>query len=48
MGLKSCATWDRDSITWEGRDEGVGTVQVMWDVRECTVGVIGKRARKVV
>nr|GEY64043.1 hypothetical protein [Tanacetum cinerariifolium] len=29
IGLKSCATWDRDSITWEGRDEGVGTVQVM-------------------
>nr|GEW72047.1 phospholipase D beta 1-like [Tanacetum cinerariifolium] len=29
MGLESCATWDRDNITWEGRDEGVGTVQAL-------------------
>nr|GEU58604.1 phospholipase-like protein [Tanacetum cinerariifolium] len=40
MGLESCATWDRDSITWEGRDEGVGTVQVGQGVWECIVGEV--------
>nr|GEZ16017.1 hypothetical protein [Tanacetum cinerariifolium] len=26
MGLESCATWDRDRITWGGWDKGVGTI----------------------
>nr|GEW99457.1 putative reverse transcriptase domain-containing protein [Tanacetum cinerariifolium] len=43
IGLESCATWDLDRVTWGGRDKGVGTVEVRWDVRECTVGVMGKK-----
>nr|GEX93077.1 hypothetical protein [Tanacetum cinerariifolium] len=35
IGLESCATWDRDSITWEGWDKGVGTVPMGASVREC-------------
>nr|GEU97534.1 hypothetical protein [Tanacetum cinerariifolium] len=27
IGVRGCATWDRDSITWGGRDEGVGNVE---------------------
>nr|GFC19771.1 hypothetical protein [Tanacetum cinerariifolium] len=30
------------SITWGGWDKGVGTVLVRWDVRECSMGVMGK------
>nr|GFA08655.1 hypothetical protein [Tanacetum cinerariifolium] len=37
MGLESCATWDRDSITWGGWDKGVGTVSMGASVRECKV-----------
>nr|GFD14796.1 hypothetical protein [Tanacetum cinerariifolium] len=39
---------DLDRVTWGGRAKGVGTVQVRWDVRECSVGVMGKRAGKIV
>nr|GEV48173.1 hypothetical protein [Tanacetum cinerariifolium] len=37
MGLRSCATWDRDSITWGGWDKGVGTILMGASVRECRV-----------
>nr|GEX36047.1 intron-binding protein aquarius [Tanacetum cinerariifolium] len=30
-GIRELCPWDRDNITWVGRDEGVGTVQVRWD-----------------
>nr|GFB66849.1 hypothetical protein [Tanacetum cinerariifolium] len=37
MGLESCATWDRDSITWGGWDKGVGTVLMVASVWEYRV-----------
>nr|GEX31127.1 hypothetical protein [Tanacetum cinerariifolium] len=37
IGLESCATWDRDSITWEGWDKGVRTVSMGASVQECRV-----------
>nr|GEY15502.1 hypothetical protein [Tanacetum cinerariifolium] len=46
MGLESCAMWDLHRVTWGGRAKGVGTVQVRWDVRECYVGVMGKKGGK--
>nr|GEV21349.1 hypothetical protein [Tanacetum cinerariifolium] len=46
MGLERCATWDLDRVTWGGRAKGVGTVQVRWDVRECSVGVMEKRRER--
>nr|GEW06204.1 hypothetical protein [Tanacetum cinerariifolium] len=46
MGLESCAMWDRGSITWGGRDEGVGTVSMGASVQECRVREKGKNGGK--
>nr|GEV44493.1 ribonuclease H-like domain-containing protein [Tanacetum cinerariifolium] len=43
-GLRGFATWDLDKVTWGGRAQGVGTVHVRWDVRECIVRVKEKKA----
>nr|GFC82247.1 hypothetical protein [Tanacetum cinerariifolium] len=29
MRLEECALWDLDKVTWEGRVEAMGTVQVV-------------------
>nr|GEX56687.1 retrovirus-related Pol polyprotein from transposon TNT 1-94 [Tanacetum cinerariifolium] len=46
IGVRGCATWDLDRVTWDGRDKGIGTVQVGYGVRECTVGVKEFRREK--
>nr|GEU81724.1 hypothetical protein [Tanacetum cinerariifolium] len=48
IGLRSCDTWDLDRVTWGGRAKGVGTVQVRWDVQECSVGKVEVLVGKVV
>nr|GFD32715.1 hypothetical protein [Tanacetum cinerariifolium] len=41
IGVRGCATWDLDKVTWGGRGECIGTVLMGASVQEGCMGVKG-------